>query len=99
MKRFARHKTHDEIKRQCAEQGVPFNDHGWRKRGDDHIVIGLPSRGHVLYNTFNGRFFGRTPGMPQVPEWPVATDFDSDDTKLDGQPWFDALLLFFYTDR
>lgn len=99
MKQFARHKTHDEIREQCRRQGVPFDDYGWRKRGDDHIVIGKRGQGHVLYSTWNGKFFGRTPGGPKVPEWPHDMEFSSDGTKFDGQPWFDALLIFFYAMR
>jgi hypothetical protein len=60
------------------------------KDPSDHIVFtsiaGNSDSGQVLYNVFNGRFFGTTPEGVQ---------FASEDDR-DGTPWFDALLNFFY---
>ena len=106
MKKFAGFKSHDEIQHQCEnppQQGmlpeppVPFNDHLYRERGYDTVVVGdINDRryGHVIYNTFNGRFFGTTPMLEGA--WPPGVDFNSNSAKFDSQPWFAALLEFFY---
>jgi hypothetical protein len=58
-----------------------------RRRGP-----GTPST--VAYNTFNGKFFG------SINEGPLAgTEFSSGSTKHERQPWFQALLSFFYVEK
>lgn len=84
-------------------QGVAVDDYNFRLRGADHIAFGnasgkrpdgspLVSCGvvgpFVLYNTFNGKFFGRTD---------KGVDFDSSSTVHEREPWFQQLLEFFYT--
>lgn len=86
METFSRIRTLDEIKQICAAQGVPI-DHSGHDRGDDHIVVGSKTGGYALYNTFNGRFFGKTD---------AGQDFASDDASFDDAPWYQALLNFFY---
>lgn len=85
MKTFARHKSVDEILGQCSAGGIPIDISKYVKDGHDHIVVGAEPA-VVFYNTFNGRFFGTTP---------EGVSFSSD-SELDGTPWFDALLNFFY---
>lgn len=86
MKTFKGNRPLHEILKQCKDQCVPVDrrrfDEGW-----DHIIVGDPNNGYVLYNTFNGRFFGQTPEGLQ---------FSSDETVYDNEDWFIALLNFFY---
>ncbi|CAG9172471.1 hypothetical protein CURE108131_23050 [Cupriavidus respiraculi] len=90
MKKFAGNKPLIEIKRQCEAAGIDYNDTLYR-RGGDYVVIttvnGDNDSGQVLYNTVNGKFFGTTPDGIQ---------FDSSSTKHENEPWFQALLSFFY---
>lgn len=88
MKTFAGIKTLPQIKHQCKVAGIKFDD-GRYKNGDDHIAIRSPGV-LVLFSSFNGKFFGNTPD---------GTHFDSCDAALDGTPWFDQLLSFFYTEK
>ena len=95
MKKFARIKTFEEIEAQCEAQGIPFNDHLYRIKGWDTVVVGstyghghLP--GHAIYNTFNGWFHGVTP---------EGVHFDSASKKHKSEPWFQALLKFFYVEK
>lgn len=89
MKMFAGNKPLDVIKQQCKDQGIVFDDERWRVYGDDYVRI---SGGGcwVLYNTFNGSFFGETPD---------GTDFSNDSDEHEDQPWFQALLSFFYVEQ
>lgn len=87
MKKFARHKTLDEIRKQCQEHGVPLNTRLYDERGYDTVFVGIgPDSGFAIYNTFNGRFFGRTPD---------GVEFTSDEDTHDSEPWMQALLNFF----
>lgn len=89
MKTFARHKTLREIRAQCRALGLALNDHLWRSRGHDHVCIeGGGAR--VLYNTFNGRFFGATD---------QGVEFSSDNQAQEDRPWFQTLLGFFYVEK
>lgn len=85
LAKFAGTKPLATIKAQCKAAGVEFDDHLYRERGDDHIALRSPGA-IVLFNSFNGRFFGNAPD---------GTRFSSDDRR-DGEPWFDALPRFFY---
>lgn len=87
MKKFAGNKTLSQIRAQCKAQRVQFIDSQWR-RGSDYVTLKSPGA-WVMFNTFNGRFFGETPD---------GFEFNSND-KLDGTPWFDALLNFFYVAK
>lgn len=85
MKKFKGHRSFDQIAAQCKEQGLAFECANYVLRGSDYV--GVFSGGvRVLYNTSNGRFFG--------------THLDgrrfSESSAFDGEPWFDALLNFFY---
>ncbi len=90
MRRFAGHKSHGAIKKQCKALGIDFNDL-LHKTGGDWVVVtsieGDNYSGQVLYNTANGNFFGTTPDGVQ---------FDSTKTTHDRNPWFQALLAFFH---
>lgn len=88
MKTFSRFKTVDEIREQCIAQGVPIDTTG-NDNGDDHIVVGDRQLGYALYNTFNGRFFGKANS---------GQEFASDDPSFEEAPWFQALLGFFYVE-
>jgi hypothetical protein len=88
MEKFAGNKTPEQIKAQCKAQGLVFDDRRYQTMGDDHVVV-RGGGAYAIFNTFNGRFFGTTPD---------GTEFTSDDT-LDGTPWFDALLRFFYVEK
>lgn len=90
MIRFKRHRTYEEIKALCKKQKVPLNDFNYRERGWDSIMLGTKDDGWVVYNTFNGRFFGKTP---------TGKDFTSDSTKHDKAEWMQQLLAFFYTNE
>lgn len=88
MKKFAGNKTRDQVKTQCVAAGIEFDESQY-KRGSDYTAI----RGGgavVFWSSFNGRFFGTTD---------ESVEFASDDASLDGTPWFDALLAFFYTEK
>ena len=92
MKKFKRHRTFEEVRDLCKKQGVPFSDHRHRIHGDDSVVVGKIAAGHhgyAIFNTFNGRFFGLTPD---------GEHFSSYSGRHDKQPWFQALLNFFYTN-
>ena len=89
MLKFSGVKPLTTILAQCKAQGVPVDDHHYRTKGWDCIVLGDPKmqRGYVVYNTFNGRFHGVTD---------KGVKFTSDSSKHDNEPWMQALLAFFY---
>jgi hypothetical protein len=89
MRKFARHKTYDEVRAQCMEQGLDFNDRLYVKDGWDTVVV---SGGgcQVVYNTTNGVFWGTTPRFVK---------FESGSTKHENLPWFQALLGFFMVEK
>lgn len=89
MKTFQRHKTYEEIKAQCKEQGLVFNGTCHNALDTDVVCVkraeGSPD--HVVFNLHTGDFWGHNENM----------FFHSDRrTSPDGTPWFDALLNFFY---
>jgi hypothetical protein len=84
FKTFAGNRPLKEIRAMCKAQGVQLIDSQW-KRGSDYVTLRSPGA-YVMFNTFNGTFFGKTPAN---------VEFSSDDRR-DGEPWFDALLNFFY---
>jgi hypothetical protein len=93
MKTYNRHRTSAEVLAASRAQNILVDterfDQGW-----DHLLLFMPGpnglRCPVLYNVCNGRFFCASEGYPQ---------FSSDQAQYDGQPWFDALLDFFYTNE
>lgn len=89
MKTFSRHKTYEEIRQQCALQRLEFNDRLFKTAGWDTIAV-YGGGATVVYNTFNGRFFGSTP---------TGVEFNSDDPQFDKKPWMQALLRFFYVEE
>lgn len=89
MKTFVGNKPLNVIKQQCDRAGLSFNDHMFRTQGWDTIRIDCPSGAHVIYNTFNGKFFGKTD---------KGVEFDSSSTKHESKLWFQALLAFFYQE-
>lgn len=94
MQQFARHKTQDEVRDACREAGFALDTTQYDK-GSDYIKIPFAHEGQtydVLYCSFNGRFMGSPTG---INDCPVAF-FGSDDGDLDSQPWYAALLAFFY---
>jgi hypothetical protein len=88
VRTFKRHKTYDEIRKQCRMLRLDLNDQKYRVDHWDTIMVS-GGGGHVIYNTFNGRFFGKT-------DRGVA--FTSDETKHDKKPWMQAILNFFYAE-
>lgn len=89
MKQFASIKPLEVIQQQCAEQGLVFNDRLYREQGWDTVLI-QGGDAQVVYNTFNGRFFGWTPN---------GEAFSSDECVHEDEPWFQALLSFFYVEK
>jgi len=100
IKKFAGLKPLLMIQEQCLAAGIDFVDDLWRQ-GDDCISIWTKAKdkslGYVIYNTFNGCFFGKTPeGEPYGPQ---GLCFNSDNSTFEEEPWFQALLSFFYTEK
>jgi hypothetical protein len=89
MKKFARHKTLGEIRSQCMLQRLELNDRLYETEGYDTVKI-TGGGAWVIYNTFNGRFFGATP---------KGIEFTSDSPQHDSKPWMQALLSFFYVEK
>jgi hypothetical protein len=109
MKKFAGTKGLLDIKRQCKAAGVAYDDYRFRKVGADYVCLGVatgtrpdrspfvlagadgnPRGGFVMFNTFNGTFYGMTD---------KGVEFDSGSTKHEREPWFQALLSFFYIEK
>ena len=90
MKTFQGIKNSDAIKAQCVANGWAVNTDRHESAGDDHISFTFQHDGmsaKVFYNAFNGRFFGTTD---------AGKKFNSNDTDLDSELWFAALLDFVY---
>jgi len=85
MKTFKGNRSLKEVLTQCKAQGLTIEDRGFKKGAD---YIGIRGGGaFVLWNTFNGTFFGNTPD---------GVEFTSSSTKHESEPWFQGLLNFFY---
>jgi hypothetical protein len=63
---------------------------GVRPDGSPLVDATLP--GTVMFNTFNGRFFGTT-------DRGIEFSSDSDSDEHEGEPWMRALLAFFYVEK
>ncbi len=88
MKTFRRHRTVEELRTLCQQQGLGFDDDYYRAGGDRVLVRGGGAA--VSFNTVNGRFVGSTPD---------GTVFNSAHTEHEEETWFQAFLNFFYTDE
>jgi hypothetical protein len=88
MKKFARIKTRAEVLAQCRAQRVKVDQRHY-KAGSDWTTL---SRGGctVIWCSFNGNFFGTTPD---------GTRFSSREITHENEPWFQALLSFFYVEK
>lgn len=87
---MATKKSYEQIKAQCAEQGVPLNDKLYVEQGWDSILVGNYGVGHVLYNTVSGSFTGTTP---------AGLRFDSTSKPPGRGPtpkWYTAIWAFFF---
>lgn len=86
-KTFAGNKPIATIFEQCQAQGLEVVRTSY-DRGGDHI--GISGGGcTVVYNVFNGRFWGDTPS---------GDEFSSDSVAHETDAWFQALLAFFYAE-
>jgi hypothetical protein len=91
MLKFDGVKTLEQIRAQVDQSGgaVRLNSNLHDKKGHDHVLLeGGGAR--VLFNTFNGRFFGTTD---------KGVEFNSDSAEWDSEPWMQALLQFFYIEK
>ena len=103
MKHYTGVKPLSVIRAQCKEQGVAVDDFNYREHYSDYIALG-PHGGFrpdgspfvhaaqacgVMFNTFNGRFYGMNI---------EGNYFSSADTTHAHEPWFQALLDFFYVE-
>ena len=92
MKKFNGNKSIEEVADQCKERNLDF-DQSKYDAGSDYVRFAFAhgdTSMHVMLNGFDGRFFGATTS---------GQDFNSDDSTLDGTPWFDALLDFVYVSE
>lgn len=89
MKKFARHRSLDELKALCAERGFAVNTDAHDRRGSDFVhLTGMIGNApvNVFYSVFNGTFFGETPSGRRFNE----------SSDLDHVPWYAALLDLFF---
>lgn len=96
MKTFHRFRTASELRTLCRDLGIRFDDSRHRNDGADTVVVGGPicrdkeGACWVIYNVYNGTFFGRTD---------KGVEFSSSSTLHEDEPWFQQLLEFFYVER
>lgn len=91
LKRFAGHRSHEQIREACRAQGLILEDAAYRRHGSDWIgVRGKAGGTLVLYSTPTGRFHGTQPATGEK---------FTESSPFDGEPWFDALLAFFYYEE
>jgi hypothetical protein len=93
VKTFERHKNVAELRAECHHRAWLLDSRRYDKHGDDHVRIMFIAHGVVgtmLFNTFNGKFFGETE---------EGQSFDSSDASLDGQAWFAELLSATYVAK
>lgn len=96
MKTFERHRSIAEIRKLLhGRKGWKLDTTAYDRSGHDHVsltfVVGN-TKGWVLYNTFNGKFFGDYGKVGS----PRRDNFSSSDASLDRKRWFQALLNLFY---
>lgn len=87
-RKFARVKTREEVKAQCKAAGVQFDDRLYKLGSDFTVLRG--GGAEVLWSSWNGVFFGTTPDGKR---------FNSSSQRHAKQPWFQALLDFFYAEE
>lgn len=85
LKKFKGHLTRKQVIKKAPAKGWTVNSDQY-DIGSDWLIVFVtladrPDIDRVLYAPFSGRFIG---------------DGFSSDSELDGQPWFDELLNFFY---
>lgn len=96
MKTFARFRTVSELRLLCRDLGIRFDDTQHRLEGRDTVVIGGPicrdkeGASWVIFNVYNGSFFGRTP---------AGVEFSSSSDEHEDEDWFQKLLEFFYVEK
>jgi hypothetical protein len=91
MKQFDQVKTLDQIRQQCEDCGLIFDDLGHRYDASDYVTIRTPGcKAVVVWSTWNGVFAGATDR---------GIRFHSSSTDHENEPWFQALLNFFYTEK
>lgn len=88
-RRFARAKTREEVQAQCKAAGVQWDDRLYRQGSDFTVLRG--GGAEVLWSSWNGKFFGTFTDAKGN-----EVQFDSSETKHEAEPWFQALLEFFY---
>jgi len=105
MKTFDGNKSVKQVKKESLAKGFIFNDKLYKEQGHDHIRIDFSFHdskapplfkdkkvtGHVLWSSFNGRFFGTLDK--------TNLEFDSDDSYLDGSEWYSQLLDLVYIQK
>lgn len=89
-KRFSGHRSYEQIREECRAQGLILEDAAYRRHGSDWIGIrGCKGGTLVMYSTPTGRFHDTAlDGRPFT-----------ESSCFDGEPWFDALLAFFYYEN
>jgi hypothetical protein len=88
MKKFAGNKSREQVKAQCKALGLVFDEAAYKAGSDVTRICG--GGASVCWISFNGRFFGPTD---------TGVEFSSDSTKHEDEPWFQALLSFFYVEK
>jgi hypothetical protein len=96
MRKFVGTKSLVILRAQAKKAGVKVDDHAFR-RGADRVYFKSPGV-LIALNTFNGRFYGKRVKLEGVDVVHVH-DISSDSTEHEKEPWFQALLEFFYTDN
>lgn len=92
MKVFKRVRSPDQIQQTCVERGWKWDSRKHDEEGFDHIRIDFALEavsGHLLFNAFNGRFFG---------ELKTGVRFDSNVATHEACDWFQELLKVFYAE-
>ena len=97
MRKFQRHRTLSELKAVCKAKRWTVETDRYDKFGDDHVVVkftvktlGGPVRGYFLFNTINGRFFGKLRS---------GEEFDSQKCDHETKRWFQILLETCHTNE
>jgi len=90
-KTWKRCKSLAEIEQQCKEQNLVLKHEMYQRGESDYVMVSSQTGPDiVMFRPFNGRFFGETDQGQR---------FSSDTTENDREPWFLALLEFFYSNE
>lgn len=94
MRKFTKVRKLEEIMDTCVKRGWQWDSRLHDAGSSDFIKItfkitNMRVEGHVLFSSFNGKFFGQLKD---------GTKFDSQKSDHDNVPWFEELLKTFYTD-